>query len=77
MAERDTDDEHFCELEQNSYPAKHFGIGPDGKIIHIKVRPNWNNPGQGHTLTGWDVWFEGKEVDFQPEWDLSRVWPRP
>lgn len=76
MTNLDTDDEQHCDAEQRNFPASHFGVGPDGQFIHIKVRPNWNNPGQGHTMSGQDVWFEGCAVDFQQEWNLVRVWPR-
>lgn len=74
MGALDADTEHFCEVEQNSYLAPEFGLDSKGLMIHIKRKPIGNNPGSGHTLQGWDVWFEGAPSTAGKEWDLTKVW---
>jgi hypothetical protein len=70
----DTDLEHFCEVEQNSYPAREFGMDSKGLMIHIKRNPVGHTPGSGHTLQGWDVWFEGTPSVSGDLWQLTKIW---
>lgn len=72
-------EEHFCDVEQDSYPAGDFGRDPDGLLVHIKEKPAGDVPGKGHTLRGWKVNFSGSpsEVDAtKDEWTLTKVWAR-
>ncbi|MHA7181323.1 hypothetical protein ACX80J_14555 [Arthrobacter sp. MDB2-24] len=77
MAALDTDVEHFCEVEQNSFPDSAFGMDPEGLIVHIKSDPTGGHPGTGHTLQGWNVSFHGTPSTDGGMWQLSRVSERP
>ncbi|WP_232085350.1 hypothetical protein [Arthrobacter sp. SO5] len=50
-------EEHFCEVELDSYRAGDFGRDPDGLLVHIKEKPSGDEPGKGHTAKGWKVFF--------------------
>lgn len=71
MAVLKSDREKFCELEADSFPDSEFGATEDGLIVHITSAPTGSVPGRGHTLTGWQVQFEGRHD--AGEWRLSHV----
>ncbi len=70
-------EEHFCEVELDSYRAGDFGRDPDGLLVHIKEKPSGDQPGKGHTAKGWKVFFLGSPSEVDPvrdEWTLTKVW---
>lgn len=73
MAALDTDAEHFCEVEQNSFPDSVFGMDSEGLVVHIKSNPVGDRPGTGHTLQGWNVSFQGTPSPDGGMWQLTRV----
>lgn len=73
MAALDTDLEHFCEVEQNSFPDSAFGMDQGGLVVHIKSEPAGKKPGTGHTLQGWDVSFHGTPSPAGGMWQLTKV----
>ena len=70
-------EEHFCDVEQDSYSVSNFGLDPEGLLVHIKAEPLGSEPGKGHTLKGWKVHFYGNPPeDSGSEWILTKVWAR-